>query len=229
VGVPVLAVTLDLDDTLWPFAPVGKRIEAALHGFLAEHAPRTGARYDHALAMEAMAAVRDERDDLAHDLGALRRLVMRRLLEDAGDDPDLADPAFDVVFAARQEVTLYPEAAEALDRMAARVPLLAVTNGNADLELTGVARWFTAGCISAEDLGVGKPDARVFAAACERLERAPDEVLHAGDHPEHDVVGALDFGMQAVWVHRDFEGDVPPGAGRAADLTALADLVEQLT
>lgn len=224
---PVLAVTLDLDDTLWPFAPVGKRIEAALRAFLEEHAPRTAARYDHTLAMEAMAAVRAERDDLAHDLGALRRLVMRKLLADVDEDPDLAEPAFDVVFAARQEVVLYPEVAEALDRMAARVPLLAVTNGNADLELTGVARWFT-GCVSAEDVGLAKPHPRVFEIACERLAQAPADVLHAGDHPEHDVAGALDFGMQAVWVHRDFEGDVPAGASRAADLTALADLVEQL-
>ncbi len=226
---PVRAVTLDLDDTLWPFAPVGRRIEAALHGFLTEHAPATAARYDHAMALEAMAAVREERDDLAHDLGALRRLVMRRLLADAGDDPDLADPAFEIVYAARQRVELFPDAAAALDRMAARLPLLAVTNGNADLELTGVARWFSAGCLSAEQLGVGKPDARVFAAACERLGVPPADVLHAGDHPEHDVAGALDFGMQAAWVHRDLEGDPPAGAARVADLTALADLVERLT
>jgi putative hydrolase of the HAD superfamily len=225
----IRAITLDLDDTLWPFAPVGKQIEAALRAFLEEHAPRTAARYDHTAAMEAMAAVKAERDDLAQDLGALRRLVMRKMLSDVDEDPDLADPAFDVVFAARQEVTLYPEAAEALDRMAARVPLLALTNGNADLQLTGVARWFSAGCVSAEDIGVGKPHPRVFEIACERLAQAPADVLHAGDHPEHDVAGALDFGMQAVWVHRDFDGDVPAGAERAADLTALADLVEQLT
>ena len=89
--------------------------------------------------------------------------------------------------------------------------------------------WFAAGCVSAEQVGVAKPHPRVFAVACERLGVPPAEVLHAGDHLEHDVAAALDAGLQAVWVHRDLEGDVPAGAARAADLEALADLVELLT
>jgi FMN phosphatase YigB (HAD superfamily) len=226
---PVHAVTLDLDDTLWPFAPVAKRIEAALRAFLAEHAPITAARYDQAVVMEALADVKAEHGDLSHDLGTLRRLVMARILEADGEDPALAEPAFTIAYKARQEVELYPEATAALDRIAARVPLLALTNGNADLGHTGVERWFSAGCVSAEIVGVAKPNARIFAAAGERLGHAPANVLHAGDHPEHDVAGALDAGMQAVWVHRHLDGDVPAGAHRAADLTALADLVESLT
>ncbi len=226
---PVRAVTIDLDDTLWPFAPVGRRIEAALRAFLAEHAPVTAARYDQDVVMQALADVQAERGDLHHDLGAMRRLVIARILEADGEDPALAEPAFAVAYAARQQVQLYPEAAAALDRMAACVPLLALTNGNADLEHTGVAQWFSAGCISAETVGVAKPDARIFAAACERLGLEPCDVLHAGDHPEHDVAGALDAGLQAVWVHRDLEGDVPAGAQRATDLTALAELVESAT
>ena len=30
---PIQAITLDLDDTLWPFPPIGERIERVLHGF----------------------------------------------------------------------------------------------------------------------------------------------------------------------------------------------------
>ncbi|MCW3039256.1 MAG: HAD-superfamily hydrolase, subfamily variant 3, partial [Solirubrobacterales bacterium] len=194
----------------------------------AEHAPKTAARYDRTAVEQALAAVRDERDDLAHDLGETRRLVLRHLLDAAGEDPDLAEPAFTVVYAARQKVTLYPEAAAALDRLAARVPLLAVTNGNADLELTGVAHWFV-GRLSAEEVGVGKPHPRVFALACEQLGQDPGDVLHAGDHVEHDVAGALAAGLQAVWVRRDFPGEAPAGAATVADLGALADLVERLS
>lgn len=222
----VRAVTLDLDDTLWPFAPVAASIDAALERWLGEHAPRTAARYDRLVVAEALAAVRAERDDLAHDLGATRRAVLRRLLAAAGEDPELAEPAFAVIFAARQRVVLYSEAAGALDRLAARVPLLAVTNGNADLERTGVARWFT-GCVSAQDVGVGKPHPRVFEVACERLGLPPAHVLHAGDDLHTDVRGALEAGLQAVWVRRDLPGDAPPGAVSVHDLSALADLIEQ--
>ena len=223
----IRAVTLDLDDTIWPFAPVAAQIDEALKGWLADHAPRTAERYDQAAVQEAVAAVRAKRDDLAHDMGAIRRAVMRRLLAAAGEDPDLAEPAFAVVYAARQRVELYPEAADALDRLAARVPLLAVTNGNADLGRTGVERWFT-GCVAAGDLGVGKPHPRVFAAACEHLGLPAAEVLHAGDDLHTDVGGALAAGMRAVWVRRELPGAAPDGALVVGDLRALADLVDGL-
>lgn len=224
----VHAVTLDLDDTLWPFAPVAAGINDALEAWMAEHAPRTAARYDHEAVAEAVAAVRARPDHPAHDMGATRRAVMAILLEAAGEDPALAEPAYAVVYAARQRVALYPDAADALDRMAARVPLLAVTNGNADLELTGVSRWFV-GAVSALDVGVAKPDPRVFAVACERLGVPAAEVLHAGDDLRTDVGGALAAGLQAAWVHRDFRGSAPGEALRMPDLAALADWVEERT
>lgn len=222
----VRAVTLDLDDTLWPFAPIAAKIEAALEAWLGEHAPRTAARYDREAVADALAEVRAQRDDLAHDLGATRRAVMRHLLEAAGEDPGLAEPAFDVVHAARQEVELYPDAAAALDRMAARVPLLAVTNGNADIERTRVAQWFQ-GCVAAQAVQVGKPHPRIFEVACERLGLPAADVLHAGDDLRTDVGGALGAGLRAVWVRRDFPGELPEGAEAVEDLSALADLVER--
>jgi putative hydrolase of the HAD superfamily len=220
--VPVRAITLDLDDTLWPFAPVAGRIDAALTAWMAEHAPLTASRYGAAGARAALIAVRSERPDLAHLLSELRRESLRRVLADSGEDPALADAAVEAIMEARQQVDLYPDAAAALDLLSSRVPLLALTNGNADLARTGVARWF-GGIVSATETGFGKPDARIFHLACERLRLPPCEVLHVGDNLLLDVRGALDAGMQAAWVHRDFEGEAPPGALRFRDLAALAD------
>ncbi|PTT36933.1 HAD family hydrolase, partial [Stenotrophomonas sp. HMWF022] len=42
---PVLAITLDLDDTLWPFAPIGARIDQVLFDWMREHSPATAAMY----------------------------------------------------------------------------------------------------------------------------------------------------------------------------------------
>jgi HAD superfamily hydrolase (TIGR01549 family) len=223
---PVRAITLDLDDTLWPFAPVARRIQSALEGWVAEHAPAASVAFDAETAREVMAAVRRERPDIAHDLGACRREALCRTLSAAGEDPALADDAFAVIYEARQQVEQYQDVGPALDRLSARVPLLALTNGNADLQRTGVARWF-AGCVSAGDVGVEKPDARIFLAACERLSLAPADVLHAGDDLALDVEGALRAGMQAAWVHRDLDGQAPPGVLRVRDLLALADALER--
>ncbi|WP_354702379.1 5-amino-6-(5-phospho-D-ribitylamino)uracil phosphatase YigB [Paraconexibacter sp. AEG42_29] len=221
----IRAVTLDLDDTLWPFAPVAVNIQSALSAWLAEHAPRTHASFDPAAVAPMLAAIRSEHPEIAHDLGAVRREVLRRSLAAADEDPGLAEEAFAVVFAARQKVELYPDAAAALDRLAARVPLLALTDGNADLELTGVARWFT-GLVNAGDVGVAKPDRRMFDAASAHLDVPPEAILHAGDNLDLDVGGALAAGFQAAWVQREQDGSAPAGAVTVRDLTGLADLVD---
>jgi FMN hydrolase / 5-amino-6-(5-phospho-D-ribitylamino)uracil phosphatase len=168
--------------------------------------------------------VRAERADLAHDPYAARVEALRGLLREAGEDPALADGAVVAVDDARQVVELHPEVPAALDRLAARFPLVAVTNGTADLERTGVARWFEAN-VAAPALGIAKPAPAIFHRACDLLGLPPGDVLHAGDDLALDVGGALAAGLQAAWVHRDLAGDAPAGALRCPDLTALAEAV----
>src|SRR6201999_4540421 len=103
-AVPIRAITLDIDDTLWPFGPVAVRIQGALTAWLAEHCPGTAAQLDPASAQAAAAAVQAERPDLAHDVTQLRREVLRRMIGAAGEDPALADAALAVVVEARQQV-----------------------------------------------------------------------------------------------------------------------------
>lgn len=198
----IKAVSLDLDDTLWPIWPVIERAEKALHDWLAEHAPMTAALFS------SPAALRDIRNhmstarpDLKHDLSALRRESIRLALYRAAEDPLLADAAFDAFFAERQRVTLYEDALPALEFLSQRFPLVALSNGNADLERTGVARYFRAG-INAREFGVGKPDPRIFLAAAGAVEVQPQEILHVGDDATLDALGALNAGMQAAWLNR---------------------------
>jgi len=56
--------------------------------------------------------------------------------------------------------------------------------------------------VCAREFGVGKPDARIFLAAAGAAEVQPGDVLHVGDDATLDVVGALNAGMQAVWLNR---------------------------
>lgn len=220
----IRALTLDLDDTLWPVWPTIERAEAALLDWLARHAPRTVARFDLAAMREVRAAVTRERPALAHDLTALRLEAIGRMLEQAGDDPALARPAFEVFFAERQCVELYADALPALERLAARWPILALSNGNADIHRIGLSSWFR-GSLGAREAGVAKPDPRIFHAACQRLGCRPDEVLHVGDDLALDVRGALGAGLQAAWIHRaePAEDAVLPACWRGPDLAALVE------
>ncbi len=195
------AITLDLDDTLWPMLPVLKHAEQALSSWLCAHAPATAA----ALTPDARGALRQavmaDHPERAHDMGFLRLELLRRALAGAGDDPALAAPAFEVFFEARQQVRLYDDVVPMLERWSARLPLVALTNGNADLNRIGLARYFR-GIVSAHEIGCAKPDPRAFHAACELAGVAPAAVLHVGDDPRLDVEGARAAGLQAVWLLR---------------------------
>ena len=198
----IRAITIDLDDTLWPIWPIIERAEAMLAAWLLVHAPATAAQWGDPLALRQ---VRNEmhtlRPDLAHDLSALRREAIRLVLQRAGDDPALAEPAFDVFFAERQRVELFEDAVPALEWLARRYPVVALSNGNADVHRVGLGHHFHA-ALSAREFGVGKPDARIFHAAADAAGVRAGEVLHIGDDAHLDVVGALGAGMQVAWLNR---------------------------
>ena len=224
----VRAITLDLDDTLWPFAPIGARIEQALHAWMETHSPRTAARFP----IEEMRALREcvvaEHPQHAHDLSLLRRLTIERALRDSGGDVALADAAYAIFFSERNRVEFYPDAPDALRRIAARVPVAAVSNGNADLAAIGIGGFFRFQ-LGAREHGAAKPEASIFLAACERLGLPPHEVLHVGDHVEMDVVGAARAGLRSCWLDRDGlawpHADVTPDL-HFNSLTALADWLD---
>jgi len=207
------AITLDLDDTLWPIWPVIERAERALHAWLLREAPKTAdLLLTPGMLRELREATAKERSDLAHDLSALRRESIRTALRRADEDPQLADAAFEVFFAERQRVTLYDDALPALQWLSERYPLVAISNGNADIERAGVGRWFR-GAFSATQFGSGKPHAPIFRAAAASVGLLPRDVLHVGDDAALDVVGALNAGMQAAWLVREerpWEHDARP-------------------
>lgn len=198
----IKAITLDLDDTLWPVWPVIERAEAALNEWLGRHAPMTAALFANPMARhEIREHVVRTRPELKNDLSAVRREAIRVALYRSNEDPLLADEAFEVFFAARHEVTLYDDALRALEFLSARYPVVALSNGNADVARIGLGPYFRA-AISAQAFGVGKPDPRIFLAAAGAVDVHPYHVLHVGDDAALDVLGALNAGMQTAWVNR---------------------------
>lgn len=224
----IRAISLDLDDTLWPVWPVIARAEAALGDWLAQHAPRTAARFPDGAALRALAKrLWAGRPELRVDLGALRRESIRLGLAEAGDDPALAEPAYECFYAARQRVTLFDDALPALEFLAARYPVVAVSNGNADVRTVGLGRFFRAH-LGAAQLGFAKPDARIFHAAAGAACVAPHELLHVGDDTLLDVQGAAQAGLQAAWLNRGRAAWPPEVAHPHAvvhDLRALCGLL----
>jgi len=195
------AITLDLDDTLWPVGPTLVTAERALADWLAVHAPRTRAGYDATARAATRARLLADHPDRAHDMSFLRREGLRVAMAEAGEDPSRADAAFEVFLEARQRVALFDDVIPVLTQWSSRYRLVAVTNGNADVARVGLGRLFAA-AVSAHEVGCAKPDGRIFREACRRAGVAPSEVLHVGDDPHLDVIGARRAGLHAAWLRR---------------------------
>ncbi|AOI75189.1 HAD family hydrolase [Burkholderia sp. NRF60-BP8] len=221
----VSALSFDLDDTLWPFGPSVVRAEATLRAWLIEHAPHTASVLP---TQQALSALREEYErlypELAGDYRAMRIGSIRLALERANEDVSLTDRAYDVFYAARNRVEFYEDALPALAWLSARFPLIAVTNGNADLRLTGGGEFFRT-TLSARAFGFAKPAPEIFHAAAAALDVRPAELLHVGDDFHLDIVGALNAGLQAAWVVREprAEGEQAPRHPATPHLT-LRDL-----
>lgn len=62
--------------------------------------------------------------------------------------------------------------------------------------------------LSSADVGLHKPDPRIFELACAHVGVAPDRAAHVGDHRYADVLGAQAVGITPVLIDR-FGGERP--------------------
>lgn len=220
----IAGLSFDLDDTLWPFNAAVLKAEAALYQWLRHQAPATAG------ILSGPEQLRQFRNDLAvtcpamaHDPALLRRTSIRNILVAAGENPDLADAGYDLFYAERQKVTFFDDALPALKYLSRHYPLAAISNGNADLAAIGIDHFFEARFF-AHQLGIAKPDARIFHASARALNIAPSNMLHVGDDIELDVRGALLAGCKAAWLVRDRAQDALASADDGADTLIIQNL-----
>jgi putative hydrolase of the HAD superfamily len=79
------------------------------------------------------------------------------------------------------------------------------------------------GVVTSAEVGVAKPDARVFRRALELAGVGARDALHVGDSPANDVEGARSAGIRALLVKRD--GEPPPGVEHIRSLCELPPLL----
>ena len=142
------------------------------------------------------------------------------------------DPAAAVALLLRdiQKREAYPEVADALNALRARVPVALVTNADAAFLFPTLAHnnlTFDT-IVYSEQEEVYKPHPRIFQRALERVGAKPEEVIYAGDSPTEDMVGAAEAGIPAVWVNRRMEEwplPDPRPVYEVRDLLGLVDVV----
>jgi len=201
----VKAISFDLDDTLWPIGPVIGRAEQALFDWLRQNFPRIAAGHSILSLRQHREQTAASHPDLAHDVSALRRRALECLLLEHDIDKttalEMARLGWQVFYARRNEISWYDDALPLLQRLQTSYRLVATTNGNADLVAIGADHLFEH-AVRAGEVGFAKPDAGIWQHVSSLLQLQPHEILHIGDHPEHDVLGATACGHPAIWLCR---------------------------
>ncbi|MBS37911.1 MAG: haloacid dehalogenase [Thiotrichales bacterium] len=198
----IKCVTLDLDDTLWDCAPVIEAAEATFYEWLSENYPDVADGHDVASLSLHRRDTYQHHPDMRHDFTYLRKRWLHRLGNEKGHGDRLVEPGFDVFWRARNAVTLYDGAIEALASLASNYQVGALTNGNADVHFIGIGHWFHF-VVNAADAGALKPAPNMFHHALDQAGAKASESVHVGDDPVNDVQGAALVGMKTVWINPD--------------------------
>ena len=88
------------------------------------------------------------------------------------------------------------------------VKLGIITNGPSEhqwakIEALGVEKWIPReNIIVSGDLGINKPDVRIFDVMKEKLQLNVDSLYYIGDSLENDIVGASNAGWKPIWINR---------------------------
>lgn len=157
------------------------------------------ATYDPSIPAEAMLQAEMER---------MRPEVWRRALAKCGvsGDPGKLEQRFQEL---RSRFPTFDDTDELLARIRPRTKLAIVTNGVAGLQRrklngSGLLPWFDVVAVSGE-LGLGKPDARIFEWVAQELGVPLSRCAMVGDNPERDIQGGINAGMATAWVDHGFK------------------------
>jgi putative hydrolase of the HAD superfamily len=228
----IKAVVWDVDDTLFNYTEAdraGMRLHLAAEGLL-------GAYGSVEQAIERWRSITDAQwarfsaGEVTFE--GQRRDRVRVFLGEELSDAE-ADAWFERYIAHYETVwALFPDVLPVLDALSASHRHAVLSNSSLHvqdrkLRALGVHDRFET-ILCAAELGISKPEAGAFLAACEFLGLPPHEVAYVGDHPEIDGRGAADAGLLSVWIDRGglyATIDPPVGPHRIASLAELPSLL----
>ena len=201
----IKVITFDLDDTFWDITPVIIRAEVETRKWIEK-------QLDSAIEwgnLEEFINLRKrliaENHSLEYDLSALRKASLKyhvnKFFKNKTDLDNFVNEAFGIFFKYRQQVKLFAGVKKFLKKISAEIDLGILTNGNADIKLIGIDKFFKCS-ISSKDVCSNKPDPKHFEEAARFFNVNINQILHIGDDPINDVRGAIDAGAHAIWFNK---------------------------
>ena len=199
---PIKLISFDLDDTLWDGQKVVHAAQQAMQNWLTQHHPLIAERALNGRYLELRKEIVNDYPERIHNLTFTRKEILRRLFTENIHTKDQAlfhaESAFNAFFEARNQVCYFEDALKVIGELKTDFKIAALTNGNADINATGLKPYIDY-FYSAELVGAAKPDTSMFKVLLKDADLKPEECIHIGDHPEHDILSAQSMGMHTIW------------------------------
>lgn len=247
--VPLRVVTFDLDNTLWCTASTIGTAIAAVNDFW-ENQSIQPAVCTEIIMKELFAAnkakyapLQAEKATSPCQLTQLRIDAMQHLLTTHHDmsreqAAELAKRSFQVMAQARHDAIPHHMASKVVETLQTlrcnnrHVLIGAITDGNANPGCVEALAPFFDFCVQAENVGVCKPDSRIFEHAIQHVQQLQSTSssciehghpissrenllagwVHIGDDWAKDIVGAKEMGMRTIWCRELILSSSSPGS-----------------
>lgn len=225
-------IFFDLDHTIWDF---DKNAEETLQELFVIHKLKDIGLHSPELFIETYTRnnhrlwARYHVGEITKDY--LREARFKSTFLDLGVHPDLVPVGFEdeYVKLCPTKTNLFPDAHEVLTYLKSKYVLHLISNGfreSTEIKIAGsnIGNYFDQVIIS-ENVGVNKPDPKIFQHALDVSGAKKEESLMIGDSIEADVRGALSFGMDAIFFNAlgvDKPDDIP------VEIRGLKELMRML-
>jgi FMN hydrolase / 5-amino-6-(5-phospho-D-ribitylamino)uracil phosphatase len=251
---PIKVLSFDLDDTLYYNDDVIHRAEQAQYDVLSTALPDL---QTHGLNpwLSLKWEVLKTNPELKHDVTAWRQAVIHyglmkfsasyRVASDKtigdlaiskntncdvtkNDGQSLKEQAFQAFYDARSDFTIEPQVFEILAKLKQRFPLVAVTNGNVDIERIGLSQFFVGYYRAGERGNKMKPWPDMLNMASQHLDIPTQNILHLGDNVNTDLKGAHRAHCPSFWFNPDKKPMPAKTSLPNAEYSHLEDLLQLL-
>ena len=204
----IKAVILDFGDTLASGSMDWNQYHIGIRGILKGYG-------HHVELVRLKKSIRAALDELARVRAKGNELTLEEIYESAlsrvgiSANGEILEAIHDA-FRRHYKSAFYPCTESVLKELSLRYKLAMLSNTMSDkprlqLEEAGLEPLFEV-MICSRDLGIRKPNPKIFDYVLKELGVAPGEAVHVGDSVEADMEGAVEAGITPVWINTPSQG-----------------------
>ena len=222
-------LSFDLDDTLYQNEDVIIKAEQAQFDEVCRLIPKAK-ELGIDMWRDLKWQVATEMPEARHDVSEWRVQVVKKGLANLGiTDQEAVDQVYDAFFQARSNFTVPAQTFSVLAELKTKFKLIAVTNGNVDINRIGLAEYFDGYYRAGEQNCRMKPYPDMLLKATKDLALgSPDKILHLGDSVLADVKAAQNAGVPSLWFNPKNKAYPRGFALPTAEYSGMRDLLALL-